>query len=183
MITTNDSGGGLSNSKPTILDLAREYIERGWAVIPIPRGRKTPVLKEWPKLRITEADLHEYFNGQPKSIGVILGTPSGNLIDIDLDCPEAVSLAPHFLPDTLAIFGRASKVRSHYLYYSEIRQAKYKAPDGKMLLELRSDGAQRSSQVPVIAVRLFNGLMKARRLALLQRISLRLSEGWRHVHC
>jgi hypothetical protein len=140
-IETN-SGDGLPNSKPTILDVAREYLERGWAVIPIPHGRKTPLIKEWPKLRITQADAANYFNGQPQNIGVILGTPSLNLIDIDLDCPEAVLLAPHFLPDTPAIFGRTSKLRSHYLYESKIGQAKYKAPDGKMLLELRSDGGQ-----------------------------------------
>src|SRR6266536_3113516 len=140
-IETN-SGDGLPNSKPTILAVAREYLERGWAVIPIPHGRKTPLIKEWPKLRITEADAADYFNGQPQNIGVILGTPSLNLIDIDLDCPEAVMLAPHFLPETPAIFGRTSKLRSHYLYESKIGQAKYKAPDGKMLLELRSDGGQ-----------------------------------------
>ena len=142
MEIANNLGDGLPNSKKTILYLAREYIERGWAIIPIPHGRKTPVIKDWPKLLITEASAHEFFNGQPQNIGVILGAPSGNLIDIDLDCTEAVTLAPHFLPDTSAIFGRASKVRSHYLYRSEIQQAKYKAPDGKMLLELRSDGGQ-----------------------------------------
>jgi hypothetical protein len=142
METTNNSGNGLSNSQSTIFDVARQYIERGWSVIPIPHGRKTPLFKEWQKLRITEAKAHDYFDGQPHNIGVLLGEPSGNLIDIDLDCPEAVSLAPHFLPETLAIFGRTSKVRSHYLYRSDIRQAKYKATDGKMLCELRSDGGQ-----------------------------------------
>jgi hypothetical protein len=133
---------GLPKSQSTILEVAIQYIRRGWAVIPIPHGRKTPVIKDWPKLLITEASAHEFFNAQPQNIGVILGTPSLNLIDIDLDCPEAVMLAPHFLPETPAIFGRTSKRRSHYLYESKIEQAKYKAPDGKMLLELRSDGGQ-----------------------------------------
>jgi len=141
MITSIDSGNRLSNSE-LVLEVARRYIKRGWVVIPIPHGRKTPLIKEWPKLRISEANLHEYFNGQSQNIGVILGNPSGNLVDVDLDCAEAVTLAPHFLPDTPAIFGRASKVRSHFLYRSEIQQAKYKAPDGKMLLEIRSDGGQ-----------------------------------------
>ncbi len=142
MLTTNNSGDGLSNSQPTILEVARDYIKRGFAVVPIPRGRKSPLIKEWQKLRITEGEAANYFNGQPQNIGVLLGGPSKSLIDIDLDCAEAVALAPHFLPETPVTFGRKSKVRSHYLYYSAIKQAKYKAPDGKMICELRSDGGQ-----------------------------------------
>lgn len=46
----------------------------------------------------------------------MLGTPSGGLVDVDLDSPEAVCLAPHVLPETGATFGRASKPRSHFLY-------------------------------------------------------------------
>ncbi len=138
-MTPNEANA--SNSQPT-LEIARDYIKQGWAVIPIPHGRKTPLIREWPKLRITQANAHEHFDGQPQNIGVILGEPSGHLIDIDLDCREAVMLAPQFLPPTPSRFGRASKPQSHYLYISEIKQAKYKSPDGKMLLELRSDGGQ-----------------------------------------
>jgi hypothetical protein len=47
---------------------------------------------------------------------VQLGPKSGGLCDVDLDCTEAVVLAPAFLPPTHAVFGRKSKPRSHYLY-------------------------------------------------------------------
>src|SRR5258708_6937943 len=130
MLTTHNSGDGLPNSQPTILEIARDYTMRGWSVIPIPRRSKRPTIKNWPQLRITEPEVANHFGTFEKNIGVLLGEPSGNLIDIDLDCPEAVRLAPHFLPETPAIFGRTSKVRSHYLYRSDIPQAKYKAPDG-----------------------------------------------------
>jgi Bifunctional DNA primase/polymerase, N-terminal len=129
--------------RQTTLDRACQYIAQGWSVIPIPRGRKTPIIKDWPNLRIREDNAHEFFNGQPLNIGIILGAASRNLIDIDLDCPEAVTLAPHFLPDTPAIFGHhPSKQKSHYLYYSETKQRKFKAPDGRVILEIRSDFGQ-----------------------------------------
>jgi hypothetical protein len=142
MSTANSTGDGLPKNKATSLEVARRYIQRGLAIIPIPHRHKAPLIKEWPKLRITEANAHDYFNGKPQNIGVILGAPSGNLIDIDLDCPEAVKLAPYFLPKTGAIFGRASSPQAHYIYFSEIEQTTFKAPDGKMLLELRSTGGQ-----------------------------------------
>ena len=41
------------------------------------------------------------------------------LTDIDLDCAEAITLAPHYLPKTPSYFGRASKAFSHFLYYIE----------------------------------------------------------------
>ena len=56
----------------TPLDAAREYVRRGWCVVPIPYKQKRPVIKEWEQLRLREADLTEYFN-QPANLGLILG--------------------------------------------------------------------------------------------------------------
>src|SRR4029450_9496863 len=44
------------------------------------------------------------------------GPRSGALADADLDCREAVALAPYFLPRTGSIYGRAGKRKSHHLY-------------------------------------------------------------------
>lgn len=139
---TESTGTSLPNSQPTSLEIARRYIPRGFAVLPLPHRHKAPLIKEWPKLRITEANVQEYFNGKPQNIGVILGAPSGNLVDIDLDCDEAARLAPSLLPKPHVTFGRKSRPQSHYLYFSEIEQTTFKALDGKMLLELRSTGSQ-----------------------------------------
>lgn len=49
-------------------------------------------------------------------IGICTGPHSGGPIDIDCDCAEAIYFAARFLPRTAAVFGRASKPRSHYLY-------------------------------------------------------------------
>jgi hypothetical protein len=47
------------------------------------------------------------------NIGVLLGAPSRDLVDIDLDCPEALVFKDRFLLKTEAVFGRPSKPGSH----------------------------------------------------------------------
>ena len=96
--------------------IAKGYIGRDWAPIPIPYKSKVPVLDDWTNLRVTKENVAQFFNGEKQNVGVLLGEPSKNLIDIDFDCPEAVALAPIILPPTNAIFGRAGKPRSHFLY-------------------------------------------------------------------
>lgn len=126
------------------LDTARDYVNRGWAVVPIPQGKKGPTLPDWQKLRATEADLPRLFGGGPRNVGVILGDASNGLVDVDLDTPEAEALADDFLPITLAEFGRPSKPRSHRLYISPgvLSTVRYRGPDGATLVELRSTGGQ-----------------------------------------
>jgi hypothetical protein len=139
------------NAKP--LDISRAYLRRGWMPIPVPFKSKNPGFKDWQKFAVTENDLPAYFNGQPQNIGVLLGEASGGLVDVDLDCHAAVALAPIFLPHTGAIFGRDSKRRSHWLYYSSLSTRKFRDPaleqpagksegDKAMLVELRSTGGQ-----------------------------------------
>src|SRR3954471_15934310 len=98
------------------LDHAVVYIRRGWSPVPIPCRTKVPVLRDWQALRINEATAPRYFNGAPQNVGVILGGASGNLVDADLDCREAVTLGSTFLPATDSVFGRAGKHLSHRLY-------------------------------------------------------------------
>ena len=100
----------------TTQEKAREYLAKGWEVVPMPKGTKTPLIKEWDKLKITEQELPEYFNNG-QNIGVKLGKYSKWLTDIDLDCKEAIQVADYFLPSTDAIFGRETRPRSHWLYY------------------------------------------------------------------
>jgi len=97
------------------LEIALEYIGRGWSPIPIPHKSKRPIGNKWQKLRITQASARQWFNGDPQNIGVLLGEASGGLADTDLDCQEAIAAAAFFLPATRT-FGRASKRRSHWLY-------------------------------------------------------------------
>ena len=93
--------------------VAREYLQRGWKPIPIGTGRKAPSDNEWQKDPTTEKNLARKFSVGYGNVGVQFGKVSGGLTDIDLDCTEALKLADVFLPETKAVFGRASKRRSH----------------------------------------------------------------------
>ncbi len=95
--------------------VACRYLDRGWAPIPIPRGAKKPIAPAWGTLEISRQNVALHFVAE-SNIGVVLGPRSGGLADIDLDCAEAIALAPHILPPTGAIFGRSSKQQSHWLY-------------------------------------------------------------------
>ena len=122
---------------------ARRYISLGLAVIPIPTGKKAPTIKAWQTLVIGLDEVERYFpDGKAMNQGLRLGET--RLVDVDLDAPETVALAPHFLPPTPAIFGRAAKPRSHFIYYvgDPQRTVQFRDPDGVTLVELRGDGGQ-----------------------------------------
>jgi hypothetical protein len=128
-----------------VLSAARSYTARGLLVVPIPAGSKGCRLKGWQNLRLTDADLPSAFRAD-SNVGVILGEPSGWLVDIDLDCDEAVELAEQFLPPTPAITGREGRPRSHWWYVCEnaktIQLADPQAEGKAATLELRSTGGQ-----------------------------------------
>ena len=123
---------------------ATEYLGRGWSAIPVPYKSKKPTLRDWPKLRITAATVGQYFNSEPQNIGVLLGKPSGGLVDIDIDCQEAEEAARFLLPASGSVFGRAGAARSHHLFVADCPTKKFAEPGrgGATLIELRSTGCQ-----------------------------------------
>jgi KaiC/GvpD/RAD55 family RecA-like ATPase len=123
-------------------DRALGFIGRNWKPIPIPAGEKNPGFSDWGRLRLVEEDVPRYFGRPGLNIGILLGEASGWLVDVDLDSPETVELAPRFLPHTDAVFGRASKQSSHWLYYATGAKTLKIAHDKAMLVELRSTGLQ-----------------------------------------
>ena len=116
MTSGTDSQNGRERSVLTPLDAARIYLSHRWLPIPLPPGSKSPSLRGWQNLRLTEPDLAQYFGDPDVNIGVLLGEPSAGLIDVDLDAPGAVRLARRYLPETGLIHGRTGKSRSHYWY-------------------------------------------------------------------
>src|SRR5262249_10869049 len=136
-------------AKPTIAEAARAYHERGWKPVPIDRKTKRASGKEWQK----RAYDPKQFRGNAQNVGVQLGKVSGGLTDVDLDCMEAIALAPRFLPPTGAVFGRKSKPASHRLYVTDLCEAVVGAViqfaeyvGGKsdaMLVELRVGGKRK----------------------------------------
>ncbi len=123
----------------THIDAARRLIRNGRAIIPVPLKTKKPLDDGWPKLRITEKDIEQHFS-KPCNIGLLLGEPSGWIVDVDLDTDESVRAAPFFFSPTYA-YGRDSRPGSHLLFVCEnANTQKYKHK--KMLVEVRSSGAQ-----------------------------------------
>ena len=122
-------------ARPDALTVARNLLARGYKPLPIPIGAKSPILSNWQNLSITAENVTHYFNGAPQNVGAQLGPVSGGLVDVDLDCIEAVKLAPYFLPATHSIYGRLGKRRSHYLYICS-------DPDPKATIKLLDDAKQ-----------------------------------------
>ena len=120
------------------------------SVVPISHKQKAPKIKAWEKLNITADNAAKFFNGADQNIGVQLGARSKGLTDVDLDCAEAVRLAPHFLPPTNAVFGRASKPSSHYLYNigdaPEKATEQLKDENKQTIIELRMGGGSAAAQ-------------------------------------
>jgi putative DNA primase/helicase len=125
------------------VNAAISYMEKGYCPIPVEAKSKKPINKEWQKLKISQEEAPEYFSNN-SNIGIVLGTASGNLVDVDLDHPDAVLFASHFFPETNSVFGRPSNPSSHKLYKVDNPQStkQFKTDRHGMIVELRSNGAQ-----------------------------------------
>jgi hypothetical protein len=97
-------------------EIVSDYIDHGFAPIPIQYESKQPVNKGWTELRISKGDIGTYFNDQPINIGVLTGQASNGLVDIDIDDTDALRFGRWFLPETKCVFGRSSKPMSHWVY-------------------------------------------------------------------
>jgi hypothetical protein len=136
---------------PPIAHVAEAYAKRGWKPVPVSRKTKRPIGKEWQK-----RPYHlKQFNGNAQNVGIQFGAVSSGLCDVDLDCIEAIGLAPEFLPHTDAVFGRNSKPSSHMFYITDLFNTEKKAVrqfedgHGQMVLELRTGGNNKGAHSDV----------------------------------
>ncbi len=134
-------------------EVAASYLDLGMVPIPVP-FRSKAAGKGWNKRTLDAAreSLEKDFpNGKPMNVAVLLGEASDGIVDVDLDCQEAIELAPKFLPATRT-FGRTSKPASHWIFHSaNVVSAQYAEPaprgvKSQMLVELR--GADRATVFP-----------------------------------
>jgi putative DNA primase/helicase len=106
--------------------------------------KKNPIKADWRNQPVPAEDALAANQMLQHNIGILNGTTSG-VIDIDLDCAEAVAFADLFLPETVASFGHEGNDRGHYLVaiQSSGKTRKFNMPDSsECLVELRSDGTQ-----------------------------------------
>ncbi len=134
---------------------ALRYAERGFAIARIRRGQKRPTYTNWNRFSCDTARLKE-----SDSIGIQSGRLSNDLVCVDLDSRDALTLADHHLPATALIEGRPGKRRSHRWYRvvnippeltagPEVagglggpRTRQFRGPDKKMIVEFRGTGSQ-----------------------------------------
>lgn len=130
---------------------AASWLALGIAPVPLVAGTKRPKGEDkgsgkrdatgWNLLRVTEETLGHFFK-RGDNIGGLWGEPSGWVIDVDLDTPEAIIASRIFLPETY-MYGRAGAVASHYLYRCENAQTrKYQTKEIGTIVEIRSTGTQ-----------------------------------------
>jgi hypothetical protein len=115
-VVTVQSDNHVPPSAQETLAAALGYLRKGFRAIPIPLGEKAPKIEKWGKLRLDEQQLRDVFGPRPSNIGLLTGEASDWLVDVDLDCPEAISAAHELLPKTPVRAGRASKPESHWFY-------------------------------------------------------------------
>jgi hypothetical protein len=134
-----------SQPKPVLKasDAALAYKSTGWSPIPVPAGQKGPTTPGWQKLQLTPEQIPQAFADDP-NVGLLLGAPSGGLVDVDLDTPEARKVVSAFLPPTARVHGRKGNPKSHWWYLApDLKTKQFRDPvDGAMLCEVRSTGAQ-----------------------------------------
>lgn len=135
----------------TSREAAALYLSIGLAPVPVRIRSKKPFdlnanafLDGWESLQVNTNTLDRYFPpGKSCNIAALNGTASGNHVDADLDCLEALLAAPLLLPPTGWIFGRKTAKGSHRIYKVDrplkTAQREYLDQDKKCLLELRGD--------------------------------------------
>lgn len=141
----------MTNPSSPLVEHALEAHRRGYTPIPLLARDKKPGIPGWTSVSWESAEqVAEQFEewireGSRTNLGVLLGEPSGGLVDVDLDHPKASRLRDYFLPPTAARSGRSGRPNSHYWYVIEgdlpgTRQ--HKMPDKAVSVELRSTRAQ-----------------------------------------
>jgi Primase C terminal 2 (PriCT-2)/Bifunctional DNA primase/polymerase, N-terminal len=172
-----------------VTSLPLGYVLRGWCAVPIPPGQKKPAMPGWQNFSAAIEDVPRLFaNGE--NVAVRLGSRSGELVDIDLDCPEALALAGLYLPATGAEFGRPSKTRSHRLYISPgaIYEAFADPISGDMLIELRADGREGGAHLTLLPPSIADGEQRQWHgdtivPAVVSTAALRLATAWLAIGC
>lgn len=127
---------------------AVEAYERGYVPVPVRPGTKRPFDPNWTTLTYgSAADVRLLFEQEPSNLGIALGSPSGGLVDVDIDHAKGLTAAQVFLRGTTpATGGRVSRPGSHYWYIVDEGlpegTRKWSHPDRRTLVEMRSTGGQ-----------------------------------------
>lgn len=133
-------------SSDAVLQTVHWITKQGFKPVPL-RPRSKAALNEQYVGVPYNAPSEEFWRSRVLGVGIVCGPGHSGPVDCDLDCPESVFFAKHFLPSTPAVFGRASKRESHYLYRVEEAFPKVAFVDPvarSTIVELRGDGGHQT---------------------------------------
>ena len=129
---------------------ASRLLEVGYKIIPLLQNQKHNSDKEILTRNYLLEDfdkLTKQFNKPHTNLGINLAKSFNGLIDIDLDCKEAIKLAPKFFPADTAIIGRNNKERleiTHFLFKKDQDYSNYNLDridlNRKKIIEFRIKG-------------------------------------------
>ena len=123
--------------------------KQGFKPVPLRKQSKAATSQNYVDANYTPPN-DDHWASRDLGIGVVTGPAHSGPVDIDLDCAEAVFFAARFLPPTPAVFGRKSKLRSHYLYRPDVDALPKKAFNDPILkkdttiVEIRGDGGHQT---------------------------------------
>lgn len=122
--------------------LIKAYAEKGWQMIPIRPSSKGAMMEKGQSYTDIATTDPDKLKG---NIGIILGEPSGFLVDVDIDDERALPYVHRFLPTTPTVFGRKSKPRSHWLYICEdAKTCKFSAEKKSKPIEIRASPSEQT---------------------------------------
>ena len=118
---------------------AKYMAAKGYHPVPLNPGSAVPAVK-WKDYEFDPDNAEKDFGG---GRGIALKLGPDLLVDVDLDCPEAIALAPYFLQKTGFVFGRKSALASHYVYrvHKELSKKSFQVNllgESEMLVEFRA---------------------------------------------
>jgi putative DNA primase/helicase len=124
------------------------YHNDGCKLVRLSRQTKQNVDKDWQNRDVSLSEIVAWYE-RGGNIGMQLGAVSDWRGAADCDCPEAVALAPRFLPPTLRL-GKGSGVPDVYLYRSpELGFAKFTGLGGETLIDLKASNNGAGHQIAV----------------------------------
>ena len=79
---------GEQPEQPSVFRSAKDYINKGWSVIPIQKGTKQPAVSEWTPYQDklpNPSELERWFKDSDHQIALVTGYVSGGLFILDFD--------------------------------------------------------------------------------------------------
>ena len=127
------------NTPQNTLVHALGYLSRGWSVIPVPHGTKTPKIK-WEPYQIIRADeeqVRAWFEEKKSNIAIVTGKISGIVI-VDIDLGADISGLD--LPATPTILSGGGGKHLYYRYPEGIDRIQNSAGIIRPHIDIRADG-------------------------------------------